>query len=60
MPGIMSQMPPLLVSIDEDVANTLLPCAARVTYSLYLLYVQSYLKFTPSIEDFSADQTVVA
>ncbi|KAK4851934.1 hypothetical protein QYF36_019598 [Acer negundo] len=25
MPGIMSQMPPLLVSINEDLANSILP-----------------------------------
>ncbi|XP_031374358.1 uncharacterized protein LOC116189015 isoform X1 [Punica granatum] len=29
VPGIMSQMPPLPVSIDEDLANAILPYAAR-------------------------------
>lgn len=31
MPGIMSQMPPLLVSLNDDLANSLLPNATQVS-----------------------------
>jgi hypothetical protein len=32
MPGIMSRMPPLPVSIDEDLANSILPSTIQVIY----------------------------
>lgn len=32
MPGIMSQMPPLPVSINEDLANSILPNTTQVTF----------------------------
>ena len=30
MPGLMSQMPPLPVSVNEDLANSILPAAINV------------------------------
>ncbi|KAK8605284.1 hypothetical protein V6N13_102068 [Hibiscus sabdariffa] len=35
MPGLMSQMPPLPVSVNEDLANCILPGATQVSFSLH-------------------------
>lgn len=43
-PGIMSQMPPLPVSIDEDLANTILPNISQVIQNQFLYAVYTYLK----------------
>ncbi|KAH8500450.1 hypothetical protein H0E87_015629 [Populus deltoides] len=37
MPGIMSRMPPLPVSIDEDLANSILPNTIQVIYKQLVL-----------------------
>ena len=33
MPGIMSQMPPLPIEINEELADAILPCINQVSFS---------------------------
>jgi hypothetical protein len=41
IPGIMSKMPPLPVSVDERLASYILPRAHTVNFLWYAYYLQS-------------------
>lgn len=45
MPGIMSQMPPLPLSIDDDLANSILPSTSQVTHYCFSILFPIILYF---------------
>ncbi|KAK6242489.1 hypothetical protein SCA6_007878 [Theobroma cacao] len=49
MPGLMSQMPPLPVSVDEDLANSILPGATSVLPSATQVLIKANVMLVESV-----------